>query len=84
MHKEEERKTKQKRRVVNAAPEQKNEITQKKSAWRSCAGRNAAPAGAEAGLARPGLPAGRDGARGAGRTEGCGGALGQPCRSGRA
>lgn len=37
MHKEEERKTKQKRRVVNAAPEQENEITQK-SGWRSCVG----------------------------------------------
>lgn len=62
MRKEEERKTKQKRRVVNAAPEQENEITQKKSAWRSCAGqgRNPAPA---AGLARPGLPVGRDSAR---------------------
>lgn len=37
MRKEEERKTKQKRRVVNAAPEQENEITQK-SGWRSCVG----------------------------------------------
>lgn len=35
MRKEEDRKTKQKRRVVNAAPEQENEITQK-SGWRSC------------------------------------------------
>lgn len=42
MRKEKERKTKKKekeekkRRVVNAAPEQENVITQKKSAWRSC------------------------------------------------
>lgn len=59
MHKEEERKTKQKRRVVNAAPEQENEITQK-SGWRSCVGegwgqgQDPAPGGARTGLAQLG------------------------------
>lgn len=76
MRKEEERKTKQKRRIVNAAPEQENEITQKKSAWRSCAGWGRSPAPAAA-LAWPGPPAGRDSAGERGG-RGCRGALGQP------
>lgn len=61
MHKEEERKTKQKRRVVNAAPEQENEITQK-SGWRSCVGQGQDPAlpgaGTGAGPARDSVRSG--------------------------
>lgn len=65
MRKEEERKTKQKRRVVNAAPEQENEITQKKSAWCSGAGREgrAAYRGTGRAAGSPGRPPGQRGVR---------------------
>lgn len=69
MRKEEERKTKQKRRVVNAAPEQENEITQKKSVWCSGAGQ---------GRRGPCGHKGRAAYGGTGRAAGTRGALASP------